>query len=94
VYLHFYPIRIIDMKSPIFKSVVMSLVAKGSGLDVAQLDTDSDIQSFHDPLASESEQHLAAEECAKSMLSINGFETEADPFINRLVSQVMAEAVG
>ena len=82
------------MKSPIFKSVVMSLVAKGSGLDVTQLDTDSDIQSFHDPLASESEQHFAAEECAKSMLNVNGFDTEADPFIDRLVSLAMSEAMG
>ena len=82
------------MKTPKFKSVVMSLVEKHSGLAASQLDTDQDIQSFHDPLATESEQRFAAEQCAKSMLSINGFETEADPFINRLVSQVMTEAVG
>ena len=82
------------MKSPKFESVVMSLVEKHSGLAASQLDTDQDIQSFHDPLASESEQRFAAAECAKSMLSINGFQTEADPFINRLVSQAMTEAVG
>lgn len=82
------------MKSPKFKSVVMSLVAKGSGLNVNQLDTDSDIQSYHDPLATESEQHFAAEECAKSMLNVNGFDTEADPYIDRLVSLAMTEAMG
>ena len=82
------------MKSPKFKSVVMSLVAKGSGLSCNQLDTDSDINSYHDPLATESEQRLAAKECAKSMLNVNGFETEADPYIDRLVSLAMSEAVG
>jgi hypothetical protein len=76
-----------------FHATVAHLVRKQTGLSLVDIDSDADVEIYHDSHASEREQALQAVAAADEILSENGFIDDDPAMTASIVACVMSDLI-